>query len=322
MNRTDRLSAILIHLQSKRIVKAYEIAERFDISLRTVYRDIRALEEAGVPIGAEAGVGYYILDSYHLPPVMFTSDESSAMLFGEKLVEKMSDHKTRDDFCSALFKIKSVLRQSEKDYLEKLHDHIVVFNYTASDKKYRQLYITEIRQAIASKQVLAINYEPRYAEKPFMREIEPIGLCNYNSKWHLIAWCRLRSAYRDFRLDRIENLQVTDKYFNGKQHISVNEYLESMATFTDEANITLRVDGDKKKFIDESKFWYGFLKEEEIGDTYRLEFSNTELYGFANWILSSGAFPVIEKPRELVEIVRSYVQKTADFYLSKNPFNM
>lgn len=322
MNRTDRLSAILIHLQSKRIVKAYEIAERFDISLRTVYRDIRALEEAGVPIGAEAGVGYYILDSYHLPPVMFTSDEASALLFGEKLVEKMSDHKTRNDFCSALYKIKAILRQGEKDNLEKLHDRIVVLNHYSTNDCSQELFITEIRQALTTKQALIINYEPRYADKAFEREVEPIGLCNYNSRWHLIAWCCLRNDYRDFRLDRIESLKSLPRNFKGKQHLSVNEYLKSIATFTDKPNISLVIDADKKKYIDESKYWYGFLKEEKADSGFRIEFSNTELYGFANWILSSGAFPVIEKPRELVEIVRSYVQKTADFYLSKNPFNM
>ncbi len=80
MNRIDRLSAILIQLQSKQVVKAQEVADRFGISLRTVYRDIKSLEEAGIPIGAEAGKGYFIMDGYHLPPVMFTKEEASALL--------------------------------------------------------------------------------------------------------------------------------------------------------------------------------------------------------------------------------------------------
>lgn len=315
MNRTDRLNAILIQLQSKRIVKANEIAERFGISIRTVYRDIRALEEAGVPIGAEAGVGYYILDSYHLPPVMFTTDEASALLFGEKLVEKMSDEKTRDDFCSALYKIKAILRQGEKDYLDKLHDRIVVLNHYSTNDCTQELFISEIRQALANKQALVINYEPRYAEKPFEREIEPIGLCNYNSRWHLIAWCCLRNDYRDFRLDRIESLILSNKNFIDKKHISVNEYLKSIATFTDKPNISLVIETNKKKYIDESKYWYGFLKEQKTDSGYRIEFSNTELYGFANWLLSSGAFPKIEKPEALKDIINNYVRNAADYYL-------
>ncbi|MCF8362405.1 MAG: WYL domain-containing protein [Prolixibacteraceae bacterium] len=164
---------------------------------------------------------------------------------------------------------------------------------------------------------MEINYEFRYAEKAFKREIEPIGLCNYNSRWHLIAWCRLRNDYRDFRLDRIESLKSSHKNFKGKQHLSVNEYLKSIATFTDEPNISLVIDADKKKYIDESKYWYGFLKEQKTDSGFRIEFSNTELYGFANWLLSSGSFPAIEKPEELKEIISSYVKRAADYFLEK-----
>src|SRR5688572_22198956 len=98
MNRIDRLTAILVQLQTKRVVKAEEIADRFEISLRTVYRDVKALMEAGVPIGSEAGKGYFIVDGYHLPPVMFTENEASAMLVGGKLVEKMTDKSIRKEF--------------------------------------------------------------------------------------------------------------------------------------------------------------------------------------------------------------------------------
>src|SRR3954447_3068852 len=101
MNRIDRLTAILIQLQSKRVVKAQEIADRFEISLRTVYRDVRALEEGGVPLVGEAGVGYSLVEGYRLPPVMFTKEEASALLFGAKLVEKMSDHSIQKEFQSA-----------------------------------------------------------------------------------------------------------------------------------------------------------------------------------------------------------------------------
>ena len=109
MNRLDRLTSILIQLQTKRVVKAEEIARRFEISLRTVYRDVKSLMEAGVPIGSEAGKGYFIVDGFHLPPVMLTQDEASAMLLAGKLVDKMADKSVRLAFDSSLYKIKSVL---------------------------------------------------------------------------------------------------------------------------------------------------------------------------------------------------------------------
>src|ERR1700720_1726919 len=118
MNRLDRLTAILIQLQSKRVVTAQEIAERFNVSLRTVYRDIRTLEEGGIPLTGEAGVGYSIMDGYRLPPVMFTKEEATAFLTAEKLIEKLTDPLSDENYKSAMYKIRSVLRVAEKDFLE------------------------------------------------------------------------------------------------------------------------------------------------------------------------------------------------------------
>src|SRR6201995_5767023 len=115
MNRIDRISAILIHLQSRRVVKAGDIADRFNISLRTVYRDMKTLEEAGIPLIGEAGVGYSIMDGYRLPPVMFTKEEATAFLTAEKFVEKLTDTSTSGHYQSAMFKVRAVIKTSEKD---------------------------------------------------------------------------------------------------------------------------------------------------------------------------------------------------------------
>jgi len=314
MNRTDRLNAILIQLQSKRVVKAQEIADRFGISLRTVYRDIRALEEAGVPIGAEAGVGYFLQETYHLPPVMFTTDEASALLFGEKLVEKMSDAKLKNDICSAFYKIKSVLNPAEKDYLEKLHERVAVYNMNTLGDKYQQLWINEIRDALVSKKVLKISYESKYAEEPVLRNVEPIGLCNYSSRWHLFAWCQLREDYRDFRLDRIIKLETTTENFKGKQHISIGEYMQSITPFSNTANITLFVHKKRKKYLEDSKYWYGFIGENKLKNHFRMYFSNDDLNGFANWILNTGSHAIIEEPPELHNIILKYLKDTLEAY--------
>lgn len=314
MNRTDRLNAILIQLQSKRIVKAQEIADRFEISLRTVYRDIRALDEAGVPIGAEAGIGYFLSDSYHLPPVMFTNDEASALLFGEKLIEKMSDDKIKTDFCSALFKIKAILKPGEKDYLEKLHNRIAVYNYSSMGDRYQQLRLNEIKDALVNKNVLKIRYESKFADEAVCREVEPIGLCNYSSRWHLFAWCRLRQDYRDFRLDRILDFETTTENFKGKQHISIGEYMAATSPFSTTPNITLQVPKKRKKFIEDTKYWYGFMDETEEGEFFRMEFSNNDLNGFAVWLLNTGCHAQIEKPDKLRNIVMGFVKELVENY--------
>ncbi|MFA9392710.1 MAG: helix-turn-helix transcriptional regulator [Prolixibacteraceae bacterium] len=314
MNRIDRLNAILIQLQSKRIVKAQEIADRFEISLRTVYRDIRALEEGGVPIGAEAGIGYFLQENYHLPPVMFTTEEASALLFGEKLIEKMSDEKMKKDFCSALFKIKAILKPGEKDYLEKLHDRIAVYNMNSMGDRYHQLRLNEIKEALVNKKVLKICYESKFADEAVCREVEPIGLCNYSSRWHLIAWCRLRNDYRDFRLDRILEMESISENFKGKQHLSIGEYMAATSPFGNTSNITLLVPNKRKKLIEDTKYWYGFLNEEEVGGQFLMRFSNDDLKGFAIWMLNTGCHARVEEPKALQDIVLSYIKDMIENY--------
>ena len=105
MNRIDRLNALLIHLQSKSRVTLIEIENRFEIGRRTVFRDIRSLMDAGVPIGGDAGEGYFIVEGYHLPPVVFNREEASALLMGAKFVEKGADSETVQAFNQSMERI-------------------------------------------------------------------------------------------------------------------------------------------------------------------------------------------------------------------------
>src|SRR6187551_462883 len=95
MNRVDRLLALIVFLQSRRVVTAEQLAAHFELSVRTIYRDLAALGEAGVPIVAEAGVGYALLRGYHLPPVNFTAEEASALVTGGLLVGQFADASVR-----------------------------------------------------------------------------------------------------------------------------------------------------------------------------------------------------------------------------------
>lgn len=309
MKRLDRLNAILIQLQSKRVVKSAEIAERFDISQRTVYRDIRALEEAGIPIGAEAGTGYFLMENFQLPPIMFTNDEASAIVLGEKLVEKMSDEQIKKQYQSAAFKIKAVLKPNDKDYLEKLNEKVSVYNWANADGKSKQLFINEIQQALVNKQVLGICYQKKNCAESGYREVEPVGLCNYGSRWHLFAWCRQRNDYRDFRLDRIKSLQVTDKRFAEKQHISIEEFVQRSSSSESNVHITIIISPERKINIDESKYFYGFIDEKPIGDQYQMKFINSDLQGFAKWLLGTRSLAQVIEPPELITILDLYVDE-------------
>jgi predicted DNA-binding transcriptional regulator YafY len=313
MNRIDRLTAILIQLQSKRVVKAQEIADRFGISLRTVYRDVRALEEAGVPIGAEAGIGYF-LEDYHLPPVMFTNEEASSLLFGAKLVSKMADASLYESFESALYKIKSVLKRAEKEHLEDLDTRIAVIN-RRRQTPFSEHLLNQIQQAIVRQQVLCIDYISNYQREATQREIEPIGLVHYSSHWHLIAFCRLRNDYRDFRTDRIQNLNNTEKFFKKQNLLTLQAYLEQLRTQENLEEAVVWVHRGAAVFMQEQKYSWGFLSEETHGKYIKMTFMTQYFEGMGRWLLTYGKHVTVESPPKLQDMMRNLTNELIEHYL-------
>lgn len=316
MNRIDRLTAILIHLQSKRIVRAEELADRFEISLRTVYRDVKALMEAGVPIGSEAGTGYFIVDGYHLPPVMFSQAEAGALLLAGKLVEKMTDHSVRKAFESALTKIKAVLNDPDREHLENLHSHIEVYRKPGEmESGFPNLFLTDIQQAVVLKTVIEIEYHSNYNDQLTRRMVEPIGLFYYGDAWHLIAWCQFRNDYRDFRADRIKALKNTDQPFSGHNLLSLKEYMQTvMRSHGEVEKVSVVFDKSAARFLGEQKYRYGFIAEEEIDDKVRMTFLTSHLPFFGRWMLSYGSSVRIEYPEKLQEIVRDLLEDLNKHY--------
>jgi predicted DNA-binding transcriptional regulator YafY len=225
MNRIDRLFAILITLQSKKFVPAEVIAEKFGMSVRTVYRDIKALTETGVPISFENQKGYFIVQGYFLPPVSFTTEEANALLLMEAIATRFGDKSIQQHYTTALNKVKTVLRGSQKDKLEQLGEQIT--SYTPCGQENNFAWLADLQTAIAAKHTVKMDYQNNAGEVS-QREIEPIGLIFYALNWHVIAWCRLRQEYRDFRASRILTLYATSTPFEKKNHMTMTEYTARM----------------------------------------------------------------------------------------------
>src|SRR5262245_48433970 len=187
MNRLDRLMAMVLRLQSRRVLRAEDLAAHFEISLRTVYRDIAALGEAGVPIMAEAGVGYSLVKGYHLPPVMFTAEEASALSVAGKLVEHLTDASLRKQMESALLKIRSVLPRDRQDYLDRLERAMTVIPHrTRATARSMSEALIPVQRALAERRVLLLDYKGGSpARDVTKRKVEPLGLVYYAANWHL-----------------------------------------------------------------------------------------------------------------------------------------
>jgi predicted DNA-binding transcriptional regulator YafY len=225
MNRIDRLFGILTLLQSKKFVSAEAIAERFNISIRTVYRDVKALGEGGIPVSFEAGKGYFIVQGYFLSPVSFSSEEANALLLMETMVRGFADKSIHTHYSSALQKIKAVLRSSQKESVEFLQSNMKLQlpDCFVNDHDYLSL----LQTAISNKLVVELEYKNNKSEVS-KRSVEPIGLVFYAFSWHLIAWCHMREEYRDFKVARIIKVKNTGCSFTVKEHVQLADYLKQL----------------------------------------------------------------------------------------------
>ena len=285
MNRFNRVTAILIQLQSKKIVRAKDIADRFNVSIRTVYRDIQTLEEAGVPIASDSGIGYSLIDGYHLPPVMFSKEEVTAFLTAEKLIEKFTDNSIDSNFKSGMMKIRAILRNSEKELLESIEENIEIVRQKSSlENSGNSIGIQILIESMSERKSLNIRYHTFYSNEIKDRNIEPIGIFFGGNHWHTIAFCELRRDYRDFRLDRILSISKTNIAFK-KKHPSIKDYLQKISKEQNLETVIIQVDKNIARYLKEQKYYNGFVDEKEIGDKVQMTFLTSSLNYFAHWYL-------------------------------------
>lgn len=221
--RLSRLTAILTQLQTKRLVTATLLAEKFQVSVRTIYRDIRALEQSGVPILTEEGKGYSLLEGYRLPPVSFTETEANALITAEQLVLKNKDASFVKEYSAAIDKIKSVLRHHTKENVNLLSSRIAIGQNYNLDRTSN--YLSSLQLALTNFEVTKIVYQKPDSEETSTRAIEPFAIFNTQENWLLVAYCRLRQSFRVFRLDRIKKLEILPEKFEPHK-MTLQEYFE------------------------------------------------------------------------------------------------
>lgn len=221
MSRLIRLTNILLQLQSRRLVTSQDLAEKFGISQRTIYRDIRALEEAGVPVIGEIGTGYYLPEDYRIPPVMVTEQEVNALLTAQKYFEANSDLSIYESLDSLATKIKALLKFGTKEKAERLEQRVMFYQSSVSIKTN---HLAAIQSAIADNTLIEIKYHAIHSDLVSERSLEPLAVYYTKDKWLMIAYCRLRGALREFRVDRILDLRITNTSFP-ERYFSFEDYI-------------------------------------------------------------------------------------------------
>ena len=223
MRRADRLMKITHFLrQRRRAVTANRIAEEFEISVRTVYRDIQDLMDTGVPIIGEAGVGYLIDKQYYLPPITFDSDELEAIGLGINMVRQWTDDKFAQKANSAMEKVFAALPAELQGELAQITTHVM----QREPQLPWTISFSGIRESIRVRRKLVIDYRDVESQKT-TRTIRPLALMFFSPVWLLAAWCEKREDFRHFRLDRINTLSVSDDTFADEAGTDLIAYVKS-----------------------------------------------------------------------------------------------
>ncbi len=265
MNRTDRLLAIVLELQRNGSQRAEDLAATFETSKRTIYRDIQALCESGVPVVAQAGVGYSLVEGYFLPPLSFSTDEATMLLLGSEFVADSFDAQYREAAHAAGRKIEAVLSEKLRGEVGYLRDSIafVAPETLASDASAK--FLPTLRRAIIEQRTIRFHYHTRYsmdrstARKT--RDADPYGLVHYGDAWYLMAYCHLRREVRQFRLDRMTDLQPTDQSFARPPDFKLEPPEEDTRTVV----IRVLFNADAAPWVRESRSYYITAMEPHSG---------------------------------------------------------
>ncbi|MGM0587559.1 MAG: helix-turn-helix transcriptional regulator [Bacteroidota bacterium] len=312
MNSAERRLKLILLLQSSSHDRrtAQDLADYFGVSRRTIFRDLEKLQKSGVPYTWDEFRGYHIQRGSKLPPFMFTEREVATILVGLSFVESQVDQTMVDDAKSVGLKIKNTIPGELRDLMSSLDERLIVDPYQAfgSEKKDGGNWYL-INEAIAKRKTLAFDYTNKGDQQSARRKVDPHFLVYFRDHWNVIAWCHDRSDFRMFTIDRIENLNMSDKIFAPHKDIDV----EGLIFDSDESDqlIIVEVDMSRDRRFRSNLPAKIFRRSEQIS-VVRYEFHFDNLDFINEWLMQFGDGLTVIEPQSLIskrnELLRKMMQ--------------
>jgi len=228
MRKPERLFKLVTLLQGRRTaITGAALASELGVGVRTVYRDIQALILSGVPIDGEAGVGYRLRAGFDLPPLMFRSEEVTALLVGSRMVQAWTDPDLAQAAKAAEAKILAVLTPQMLIGISRLPYRIPV--YERAESGIHRL----LRKACEARHKASVVYRGMDGRES-SRTLWPLGMVGWGDHWTLLAWCEMRDAYRNFRFDRIQDIMLLPEHYPPHPERNLEHYLTRIVGVEDE----------------------------------------------------------------------------------------
>ncbi|WP_334072439.1 MULTISPECIES: YafY family protein [Paenibacillus] len=315
MNKTDRMLAILMELQRREVTRAEDLAATFETSVRTIYRDIQALSEAGVPLVGAPGRGYSLMEGYFLPPISFTAEEAVALLMGTDLVQRIFDAEYGAKAEMSRRKIEAILPERVRSEAARVRDTMKLPQLGAYARLHSEkAYVEMLRGAVLEERKIRFGYSKKIpgpdGKRQSVRTVAPYGLVFNQGAWTLVAYCELRREIRHFRVSRMSGLTVQPDSFQKPSDFNLQAY-----TPPDDRNlrIRIRVNPGAADRVRESRNYY-WEAEEELPDGLHVTFRVRQPEELLPWLLGFGAGVVVLEPESLRKRVREEAENLLKRY--------
>jgi len=315
-NRTDRLFELVLLLQSKPNMTSRDLAEYFDVSRRTIFRDLRVLGESGVPLTFADSGGYEILEGYQLPPLMLTAREASTLLIGIEFMKLQSDLSLRKNADHVELKIVAVLPPETKHHIDNLKARIVLDPYWLNAAKpgdEEEGRWHELSHAVTDRRTVTMEYFVPSRDELTRRTVDPLALIYFTDHWNLIAFDHLRKEVRNFRLDRIESMHVGSmKRFTPPDDFDLQTYIQELGAAEEqmvEIFFDKEVAGHAKRTVPAR-----IQKETSKDGGVVVRFGFENLSYLAQWLLRFGVHAEARAPQELRKLVKREAAAVAARY--------
>jgi predicted DNA-binding transcriptional regulator YafY len=295
MVRSDRLLGIVLALQAASWQRAVDLAGRFGVSLRTIYRDMDALVEAGVPVVAVPGKGYRLNEGYFLPPLTLTTDEAVLLLLGADLAAEQFDVGYRAAAVSARKKLEGILPDRLRGEVAALQNTLRFVPVNAFDRPGEQAALPQLREALGGQRTVRFRYLAGGAEAGTEQTVHPYGLVHLAGAWHLVGYGREAGRVQHFRLDRMQGLAVLAETFERPAGYRLQRVVPEAPR---DVLVRVRFDAQVARWVREAPSLYTVEAEEQAGAllvTLRVR-RETEVLP---WLLSWGAHAHVLEPASL-----------------------
>lgn len=308
LNKTERLFALVLLLQNRPNLTSRDLADHFGVSRRTVFRDLRTLAESGVPLTYADGGGYEILEGYQLPPLMLTAREAATLLVGTAFTRLQPDPSLREDADEVAMKIRSVLSEPLREYIDRLQERTVIGPYLrnaepgAEHDGEGRWY--ELSEAVARQRTVWMEYFVASRDELTRRKVDPLGLVYYSHSWNLIAHDHLRQGIRNFRLDQIRRMRVLMDSFRPPAGFDLQQYLHEKGSAPGSERIRLRFRGHAYRWARRS-IPAEIEEQQEDADGVVVGFDFENLEYLASWLVRYGTTVDVLEPIQLRERLRT-----------------